>query len=193
MPHPSSAMYQRQASSIPYVHWGFMTVRRRFLLAPSFARLIQRERGGLRHVEGFFPERRDRSSWVRLEENKGLLILRTFGPDGEVEDQTDIRSPMLMRCSRSAPARSTTPGQPCQSVRIMPWSMRSSGPVSCTSSLWSSRLKGRRGPEVGSLNFQRERHEGEESSCLPRDGEANLCLAPQLRPSCHARGASSAP
>src|SRR3712207_3638276 len=67
-----------------------MTVRRRFLLAPSFARLIQRERGGLRHVEGFFPERRDRSSWVRLEENKGLLILMTLGPDGEAEDQTDI-------------------------------------------------------------------------------------------------------
>jgi CYTH domain-containing protein len=67
-----------------------MTVRRRFLLAPSFARLIQRERGGLRHVEGFFPERRDRSSWVRLEENKGLLILKTVGPDGEVEEQTDI-------------------------------------------------------------------------------------------------------
>jgi CYTH domain-containing protein len=67
-----------------------MTVRRRFLLAPSFARLIQRERGGLRHVEGFFPERRDRSSWVRVEENKGLLILKTVGPDGEAEDQTAI-------------------------------------------------------------------------------------------------------
>ena len=68
----------------------FTTVRRRFLLASSFARLIQRERGGLRHVEGFFPERRDRSSWVRLEENRCLLILRTFGSDGEVEDQTEI-------------------------------------------------------------------------------------------------------
>jgi CYTH domain-containing protein len=67
-----------------------MTVRRRFLLAPSFARLIQRERGGPRHVEGYFPVQRDRSSWVRLEENKGLLILKTVGPDGEAEDQTDI-------------------------------------------------------------------------------------------------------
>jgi CYTH domain-containing protein len=69
---------------------GFMTVRRRFLLAPSFARLIRRERGGLRHVEGFFPEQRDRSSWVRLEEDRGLLILKSVGPDGEVEDLTDI-------------------------------------------------------------------------------------------------------
>jgi CYTH domain-containing protein len=67
-----------------------MTVRRRFLLAPSFARLIQRERGGLRHVEGFFPEQRDRSSWVRLEEDRGVLVLKTIGPHGEAEDQTDI-------------------------------------------------------------------------------------------------------
>jgi CYTH domain-containing protein len=67
-----------------------MTVRRRFLLPPSFARLIRRERGGLRHVEGFFPEQQDRSSWVRLEEDRGLLILKTVGPGGEAEDQTDI-------------------------------------------------------------------------------------------------------
>jgi CYTH domain-containing protein len=67
-----------------------MTLRRRFLLTPSFARLIQRERGGLRHVEGFFLEQRDRSSWVRLEEDRGLLILKTLGPDGEAEDETDI-------------------------------------------------------------------------------------------------------
>jgi CYTH domain-containing protein len=67
-----------------------MTARRRFLLPLSFARLIQRDRGGLRHVEGFFPEQRDRSSWVRLEENQNLLILKTVNPDGEVEDQTEI-------------------------------------------------------------------------------------------------------
>jgi CYTH domain-containing protein len=67
-----------------------MTARRRFLLTPSFARLIRRERGGLRYVEGFFPEQRDRSSWVRLEEDRGLLILTTAGPDSENEDQTDI-------------------------------------------------------------------------------------------------------
>jgi CYTH domain-containing protein len=68
----------------------FMTVRRRFLLASSLARLIQRERGGLRQIEGFFPEQRDRSSWVRLEENRGLPILRTAGPHGESEEQTEV-------------------------------------------------------------------------------------------------------
>jgi CYTH domain-containing protein len=67
-----------------------MTVRRRFLLTPSFVRLIRRERGGLRYVEGFFPEQRNRSSWVRLEEEGGLLILKTVGLHGEVEDQTEI-------------------------------------------------------------------------------------------------------
>ncbi|MBM1170076.1 hypothetical protein [Microvirga arabica] len=67
-----------------------MTIRRRFLLASSLARLIQRERGGLRQIEGFFPEQRDRSSWVRLEENRGLLILRTAGPHGEIEEQTEV-------------------------------------------------------------------------------------------------------
>jgi CYTH domain-containing protein len=67
-----------------------MTVRRHFLLTPSFARLIRRERGGPRHVEGFFPEQRDRSSWVRLEEGRGLLILKTLGPHGGAEEQTDI-------------------------------------------------------------------------------------------------------
>jgi CYTH domain-containing protein len=67
-----------------------MTIRRRFLLTPSFARLIQRERGGLRQVEGFFPEQRDRTSWVRLEESRGLLILRSAGPDGDVEEETEV-------------------------------------------------------------------------------------------------------
>ena len=78
-----------------------MTVRRRFLLTPSFARLIQRERGGLRNVEGFFPEQQDRSSWVRLEEERGLLILKTVGPYGEIEDQTEIPErpcPIAARC-----------------------------------------------------------------------------------------------
>ncbi|WP_414476392.1 hypothetical protein [Microvirga sp. M2] len=67
-----------------------MTVRRRFLLAPSFARLIRRERGGPRHVEGFFPQQPERSAWVRLEEDRGLLVLTTASPDGEVEDETEI-------------------------------------------------------------------------------------------------------
>lgn len=67
-----------------------MTVRRRFLLASSLARLIQRQRGGLRQIEGFFPERPNRTALVRLEENRGLLILRVDGPDGVEEEQTEV-------------------------------------------------------------------------------------------------------
>ena len=67
-----------------------MIVRRRFLLASSLARLVQRERGGLRQIEGFFPEQKHRTSWVRLEENRALLVLRTAGPDGDIEEQTEV-------------------------------------------------------------------------------------------------------
>ncbi|MBL0406291.1 hypothetical protein JKG68_20230 [Microvirga aerilata] len=67
-----------------------MTIRRRFLLASSLARLIQREKGGLHQIEGFFPEQKDRTSWVRLDEARALLILRTAGPYGDVEEHTEV-------------------------------------------------------------------------------------------------------
>ena len=83
-------MYQRQASSIPYIPLGFYDCSPPLSPRPVLRRLIRRERGGLRHVEGFFPAQRDRSCWVRLEENRGLLILKTAGSHGEVEDKTEI-------------------------------------------------------------------------------------------------------
>ncbi|MEZ0170987.1 hypothetical protein [Microvirga sp. TS319] len=67
-----------------------MTARRRFLLASSLARLVQRERGGLRQIEGFFPEQPGRAALVRLEENKALLILRLATSEGEVEEQAEV-------------------------------------------------------------------------------------------------------
>jgi CYTH domain-containing protein len=70
-----------------------MTVRRRFLLASSFARLIRRDRGGVRQVEGFFPAQQDRASWVRLEEGSAFLILRTIGSDGKRDDETEVPVP----------------------------------------------------------------------------------------------------
>lgn len=70
-----------------------MAFRRRFLLASSLARLIQRERGSLRQIEGFFPPQRDRSSSVRLEENAAFLVLRSFDTDHGAEDQTEIPIP----------------------------------------------------------------------------------------------------
>jgi CYTH domain-containing protein len=79
-----------KTSALNPLHALDVMIVRRFLLTPSFARLTRRERGGLRQVEGFFPEQRDRSSWVRLEEDRGLLFLKTVGPHGGVEDQTEI-------------------------------------------------------------------------------------------------------
>ncbi|WP_244627342.1 hypothetical protein [Microvirga tunisiensis] len=125
-----------------------MTVRRRFLLTPSFARLIRRERGGLRHVEGFFPEQRDRSSWVSFEEDRGLLILKTVGPDGEIEDQTEIPSAhahaLLEVCAGEVDyTRTPLPigvGHALVDEIICP--------RTCTSSPWNSPLKGRRGAFV---------------------------------------------
>lgn len=67
-----------------------MITRRRFLVASSFARIIQREHGGRRQVEGYFPPQQDRISWVRLEESRATLILRTAGVNGGKEEQTDI-------------------------------------------------------------------------------------------------------
>ena len=67
-----------------------MIIRHRFLLASSLARLVQRERGGARQIEGLFPEQRKRTSWVRLEENKAMLLLRISGPKGDVEEQTEV-------------------------------------------------------------------------------------------------------
>ena len=66
-----------------------MTVQRRFLLASSLSRLIQRERGGLRQIEGFFPEQPQRTPSVRLEESQAWLILSPAGPNDAAE-QTEI-------------------------------------------------------------------------------------------------------
>lgn len=41
-------------------------------------------------VRGFLPAKHDRSSWIRLDEDRGLLLLKTIGPRGEVEEQTEI-------------------------------------------------------------------------------------------------------
>lgn len=84
-----SAIYGSHTLSFPSRLY-FMTIRRRFLLASSLARLIQRERGGLHQIEGFFPEQKDRTSWVRLDETRALLILRTAGPYGDVEEHTEV-------------------------------------------------------------------------------------------------------
>ncbi len=67
-----------------------MSITRRFLLAPSLARLIEKERGS-RHVrEGYFPEQSERSISVRVEEGAGTLILVTHGSRGPTETPEEL-------------------------------------------------------------------------------------------------------
>ncbi len=62
-----------------------MKAARRFLLAPSLARLIARERGVDRQVvEGYFSAKPDENQFVRLEADECHLVLPLLGSAGEV-------------------------------------------------------------------------------------------------------------
>src|SRR3712207_5302706 len=67
-----------------------MTMLRQFLIAPSLARLIQRERGGERVVDGYFPDRPHHSIYVQVEEDRGSLILSSDGAPGSPEERTGV-------------------------------------------------------------------------------------------------------
>lgn len=67
-----------------------MRTARVFLLAPSLARLIEKEREGDRVRQGYFPNRPDRGTHVQLEEETGRLVLVVNQPNGPVEEATDI-------------------------------------------------------------------------------------------------------
>ncbi|MBD2749305.1 hypothetical protein IC232_21735 [Microvirga sp. BT688] len=67
-----------------------MSTARVFLLAPSLARLIEKEREGHRVRQGYFPNRPDRGTHVQLEEETGRLVLVVNQPNGPVEEATDI-------------------------------------------------------------------------------------------------------
>ncbi len=69
-----------------------MPVERRFLIAPSFARLIQRESPALsRIVEGHFPPHPDRTQFVRVERERATLILVARDENGGMaEEQAEV-------------------------------------------------------------------------------------------------------
>lgn len=63
-------------------------MERRFLIASSLARLIQKERGlGSRIVEGYFAPRPDRKQIVRIENGGAQLILVSTPPGGAPEEE----------------------------------------------------------------------------------------------------------
>jgi CYTH domain-containing protein len=68
-----------------------MTIVRRFLLAPSFARLIRKERGSQRVTEGYFATQSGRNSHVLVENGQCHLVLVT-PEEGAVasEERTEV-------------------------------------------------------------------------------------------------------
>jgi hypothetical protein len=63
--------------------------QRLFIIAPSLARLIRKEREGERVIEGYFPDRSQRSTYVQIEETRSSLILEAEG-DRAPEEQADL-------------------------------------------------------------------------------------------------------
>lgn len=64
-----------------------MSVVRRFLVAPSLARLIRKERGGSRVTEGYFAPQAGRTSFVRIDGQDCHLILVTTDANGRASEQ----------------------------------------------------------------------------------------------------------
>jgi CYTH domain-containing protein len=68
-----------------------MSVVRRYLVAPSLARLVRKERGSARVVEGFFPPQAGRTSFVRVEGSQCHLVLMTTDAGGvSSEERTEV-------------------------------------------------------------------------------------------------------
>ena len=66
-----------------------MDTQRLFIIAPSLARLIRKEREGERVIEGYFPDRPHRSTYVQIEETRSSLILEAEG-DRAPEEQAGL-------------------------------------------------------------------------------------------------------
>lgn len=68
-----------------------MAVVRRFLIASSLTRLIRRERGSERVLEGHFAAQSERQSHVRVERGQAYLVLTSLEGDAPgAEDWTDV-------------------------------------------------------------------------------------------------------
>lgn len=66
-----------------------MPMQRLFIIAPSVARLIRKERGGQRVLEGYFPDQPHRSTFVQIKEASSSLILEA-GSEEATEERADL-------------------------------------------------------------------------------------------------------
>jgi CYTH domain-containing protein len=64
-------------------------IQRLFILAPSVARLIRKERGGEHVIEGYFPDRPQRGTFVQIEESRSSLVLEA-GESAGAEEPADL-------------------------------------------------------------------------------------------------------
>jgi CYTH domain-containing protein len=60
-------------------------IQRLFVIAPSVARLIRKERGGEPVIEGYFPDHAHRSTYVQIEETRSSLILKARADEASEE------------------------------------------------------------------------------------------------------------
>ena len=78
-----------------------MPAHRLFRIAPSLARLIQKERGGERVLEGYFPDQPHRGTYVQVKETRSSLILEA-GERAAPDEQATCLWLMLKPCWPSA-------------------------------------------------------------------------------------------
>lgn len=67
-----------------------MSIVRMFLIAPSLARLIRKERGATRVTEGYFNPRAGRLSFARIEGPDCHLILVTTDAEGHAKEERTL-------------------------------------------------------------------------------------------------------
>jgi hypothetical protein len=66
-----------------------MPMHRLFIIAPSLARLIRKERGSERVQEGYFSDQADRGAFIQIEESRSSLILEA-ATDEASEERADL-------------------------------------------------------------------------------------------------------
>jgi hypothetical protein len=64
-------------------------MQRLFVIAPSLARLIRKERGGERVLEGYFPDQPHHSTYVQIQKTHSSLILEA-GSEKAPEERADL-------------------------------------------------------------------------------------------------------
>jgi hypothetical protein len=69
-----------------------MPMQRLFIIAPSLARLIRKDRGGERVREGYFPDQPQHRTFTQIEEARSSLILEAAADEAS-EERADLPQP----------------------------------------------------------------------------------------------------